>query len=125
VDTADLARVAVMALLFGAYFALWAHARTGGPSGPRRRAGRAGGVLGAFTGALGLSTGPCSVLGCGAPVLPVIGLAFAGLSSGTLAFLSTLSRVASQALLALLIVAVGYLGWRTGGEAVASGRPRS
>ena len=41
------------------------------------------GIAGALMSILGLSTGPCSVMGCGAPVLPVIGLAFVGLSSGT------------------------------------------
>ncbi len=51
------------------------------------------GLVGAFAGVLGLSTGPCSVVGCGAPVLPVAGLVFAGLSSGTLALLSGAGEV--------------------------------
>jgi hypothetical protein len=114
VDTRDLARVLVTALLFAAYFALWAYRRPG----HRRRAGArtpgAGGVLGAFASVFGLTTGPCSVVGCGAPVLPVAGLAFAGLSSGTLALLSSASRLATAALLVLLALAVIALGWRAG-----------
>jgi hypothetical protein len=74
---------------------------------------------------LGLSTGPCSVMGCGAPVLPVVGLAVAGLSSGTLALLSGLSTVVGRVVLVLLVLVVGYLGWRAGtadrdGEAAAA-----
>src|SRR5207244_13300776 len=61
-------------------------------SGWRASASRSGGVVGAFASVLGLSTGPCSVVGCGAPVLPVVGLVFTGLSSGTLAVLSASSR---------------------------------
>jgi hypothetical protein len=82
---------------------------------------RTGGVLGAFTSVLGLSTGPCSVVGCGAPVLPVVGLAFAGLSSGTLAMLSGLSRASSVALLTTLTLAVAYLGWLVGDESRGAG----
>jgi hypothetical protein len=63
---------------------------------------------------LGLSTGPCSVMGCGAPVLPVVGLAVAGLSSGTLALLSGLSTVVGRVVLVLLVLSVGYLGWLAG-----------
>src|SRR5436309_421848 len=64
-------------------------------------------------GILALSTGPCSVVGCGAPVLPVVGLVFTGLSSGTLALLSVSSRIAAATVLVLLSVAVLYLGWQT------------
>jgi hypothetical protein len=53
-------------------------------------------------------------MGCGAPVLPVVGLAFAGLSSTTLAFLAGLSRVATPVILAGLALGVAYLGWRVG-----------
>ncbi|MEK7245439.1 MAG: hypothetical protein AAB223_05420, partial [Pseudomonadota bacterium] len=64
--------------------------------GPRLQAGtgRAGGIAGALAGVVGLSTGPCSVVGCGAPVLPVVGRVFAGLSSGTLKLLAGLASVA-------------------------------
>ena len=61
---------------------------------------------------VGLSTGPCSVMGCGAPVIPVVGLAFAGLSSGTLAFLAGLSRVGTLLMFVALLAAVVALGWR-------------
>ena len=113
VDTMDVLRFGVMALLVGAYGALWLHARQQGRvSGWRASASRSGGVVGAFASVLGLSTGPCSVVGCGAPVLPVVGLVFTGLSSGTLAVLSVSSRIAGAGVLVLLSAAVAYLGWQ-------------
>ena len=115
VDVTDLARILLMAALFGAYFALLAQRRE---QVPVRRAGmistRRGGLAGMLTSVVGLSTGPCSVMGCGAPMIPVVGLAFAGLSSGTLAFLASLSRVTTALVLVALAVAVVALGWRTG-----------
>jgi hypothetical protein len=45
-------------------------------------------------------------------VIPVLGLAFVGLESGTLHFLAQASRVATPALFAVLVLAVGYLGFR-------------
>jgi hypothetical protein len=63
----------------------------------------------------GLSTGPCSVMGCGAPVLPVVGLAFVGLSSGALRLLAQLATVATAAVLVALVLGVGHLGWSVGG----------
>src|SRR3989304_4142454 len=62
-----------------------------------RRAGGSGGVLGALGGIFGLSTGGCTVMGCGAPVLPVIGLAFVGLSSTTITWMSDLSTIGTAA----------------------------
>ena len=113
VDTTDVLRFVVMALLVGAYGALWLYARQQGRvSGWRASATKSGGVVGAFASVLGLSTGPCSVVGCGAPVLPVVGLVFTGLSSGTLAVLSVSSRVAAASVLVLLGTAVAYLGWQ-------------
>ena len=113
VDSMDIVRFVVLAVLFGAYAVLWLRARElGQVGGSRTTAGRRGGVIGALAGVLGLSTGPCSVVGCGAPVLPVVGLVFTGLSSGTLAFLSAFSRVAAAAVLLLLSTAVLYLGWQ-------------
>jgi hypothetical protein len=100
VDLTDLVRFALMALLFGAYFALWVYRRDQlWRAGWRSRLARHGGVAGALTSVLGFSTGPCSVVGCGAPVLPVVGLAFAGLSSGTLSLLAQVSRTATAAVL--------------------------
>ena len=113
VDTMDVLRFVVMALLVGAYGALWLRARQQRRvSGWRASASRSGGVVGAFASVLGLSTGPCSVVGCGAPVLPVVGLVFTGLSSGTLAVLSVSSRIAGAGVLVLLSGAVAYLGWQ-------------
>jgi len=119
----DLVRFLAMSLLVAAYFALVLSRRQ-----PERLAGwrastsRAGGIVGAFAGVLGLSTGPCSVVGCGAPVLPVVGLVFAGLSSGTLALLSGASRVLSALVLVALTLVVAWLGWQAG-SASADRRP--
>jgi hypothetical protein len=71
-----------------------------------------GGLAGAAATVFGVSTGACSVSGCGAPVLPVLGLAFVGLESGTLHFLAQSSRFATPALFAVVLLAVGYLGWK-------------
>lgn len=117
VDVTDLGRFLLSGLLVGAYFVLWLYRRdqlAGGGWGIRL--GRQGGVAGALTTVLGLSTGPCSVIGCGAPVIPVVGLAFVGLSSGTLALLAEVSRIATGLVLLTLAVGVVYLGWRVGGE---------
>jgi hypothetical protein len=86
VDIADVLRIALFSLLFGLYFALWRSHRDFALGGARglKRVGLAGGAATLF----GLSTGACSVTGCGAPVIPVLGLAFVGLESGTLAFLA-------------------------------------
>lgn len=115
VDVTDLARILLLAGLFGTYFALLARRREGvGAWGAGMSATRRGGVAGMLASVVGLSTGPCSVMGCGAPVIPVVGLAFAGLSSGTLAFLASLSRVTTLLVFLTLAVAVVALGWRTG-----------
>lgn len=105
VTVADLARWVLMGVLFGAYFTLWLERRAQlerpdvAPTFQRgqtplksgRRVSR-GGVVGTLLSTLGFTTMPCSVAGCGAPVLPVVGLALTGLSSGTIALLSTASR---------------------------------
>ena len=118
VTVSDLFRFALMAALIGAYFVLWLRWRSGGgSSGWRVRTTRQGGVAGALVSTLGLSTGPCTVTGCGAPVMPVIGLAFAGLSSSTITWMSELSMLAVWVVLGILAVGVVYLGWRTGATA--------
>ncbi len=118
VTVSDLFRFALMAALIGAYFVLWLHWRDGGgPGGWRVRTTRQGGVAGAIVSTLGLSTGPCTVTGCGAPVMPVIGLAFAGLSSSTITWMSELSTLAVWIVLGALAMGVVYLGWRTGAPA--------
>jgi hypothetical protein len=115
VDAMDLVRFLAMSLLVAAYFALVRSRREQGRlASGRARTSRAGGIVGAFAGVLGLSTGPCSVVGCGAPVLPVVGLVFAGLSSGTLALLSGASRVLSAVVLVALTLVVAGLGWQAG-----------
>jgi hypothetical protein len=114
VDTGDLARFVFTAGLVGTWVALVQYQRDLRSTVGWRAAGRGGGAVGAVAGVLGLSTGPCSVVGCGAPVLPVVGLAFAGLSSGTVLLLSTLSQVSAMVLLAALGAGVAYLGWRVG-----------
>jgi hypothetical protein len=115
VDAMDLVRFLAMSLLVAAYFALVLRGRDQGRlMGWRAGTSRAGGIAGAFAGVVGLSTGPCSVVGCGAPVLPVVGLVFAGLSSGTLTLLSGASRILSAVVLVMLTLVVAWLGWQAG-----------
>ena len=123
VDAMDLLRFLAMSVLVAAYVALVLYGRQQGRlTGWRVSTGRAGGVMGACAGVLGLSTGPCSVVGCGAPVLPVVGLAFAGLASGTLALLSGASRVLSAGVLIALVFVVAWLGWQAGSAPAARTR---
>ena len=116
VTPADLARFVFMSLLVAAYFALWLERRARVATVWGARAGRSGGVLGALGGIFGLTTGGCTVMGCGAPVLPVIGLAFAGLSSTTIKWMSDLSTMGTTAVLVGLGSAVLWMGWRVGDE---------
>jgi hypothetical protein len=113
VDVTDVGRIVPISVLFGLYFALWRRYRDLALGGAAR-ALRRGGLAGAAATVFGISTGACSVTGCGAPVIPVLGLAFVGLESGTLHFLAESSRVATIALLGVLVLAVGYLGCSTG-----------
>ena len=84
-DVPSFVRFIFTSLLFGVYFAPWFHRRDQVKHcGLEPRAGRRAGVVGMLTSVLGFSTGPCSVVGCGVPVLPVVGLAFTGLSTDTL-----------------------------------------
>ena len=116
VTVTDLLRFTMMSLLFGAYFALWFYRRDSqAPRGWDVSTARRGGVLGALTTTLGLSTGPCTVTGCGAPVIPVLGLGFAGLSSGTIKWMAQMSTIAATAVLVGVAAGVLYLGWRVGG----------
>jgi len=112
VDVADLGRILLVAALCGLYFALWRRYRDLAAGGAAR-ALRHGGFAGAATTVVGVSAGGCSVMGCGAPVIPVLGLAFVGLESGTLQFLAQTSRVATISVFAVLFLAVGYLGCKT------------
>jgi hypothetical protein len=116
VDVPTILRILCTALVFGAYFALWSYGR----QKPRSTepgvsaAARPAGVLGVMTGAFGLTVGPCSLAGCGAPVLPMLGIAFTGLPGGTLSLFATLSRISSALVIALMAMAVIWLGWRVG-----------
>ena len=137
VTVADLARFLLMAAILGAYFALWLHRRdvvaaagwaaAGSPNAAggsvRRAAFRGGGpsgVLGVASSVLGVTTGGCTVMGCGAPVLPVVGLAFAGLSSTTLKWLAGLSVAATWFVLVGMSLGALYLAWRAGGTPTPS-----
>ena len=112
VDVTDVGRILLVSALFGLYFALWRRYRDLALGGAAR-ALRRGGLAGAAATVFGISTGACSVTGCGAPVIPVLGLAFVGLESGALHFLAESSRVATIALLVVLVLAVGHLGRST------------
>jgi hypothetical protein len=128
VDVGDLARMTFASLLIATYFALWRYrheivnrrSRLVPVDRGRRRGlptpdtTRGVGLVGALASVLGLTVGPCSVMGCGAPVIPVVGLAFAGLSSTTLHALRDLSTGATAVVLVGLTLGVGYLGWITG-----------
>jgi hypothetical protein len=109
----DLFRWVFLAVVFGAYFALWFYAR--GQliqSGRGWRSGGRGGFVGILLSTLGLTTAPCSVMGCGLPVVPVLGLAFQGLTSGTMAALATFSRAANEILvigMSAVVLVLGYL----------------
>jgi len=73
VTVADLLRFLAVALLFGAYLALWVEVRDRiGRAGWPAPTSRQGGLAAALAGVLGFSTGSCSVMGCGAPVMPVV-----------------------------------------------------
>ena len=60
-------------------------------------------------------------MGCGISLLPVIGLAFAGLTSGTLVLLAQLSRIVTLLVFLAITLGVILLGWRTGGTPAAEG----
>ncbi len=112
IDVPTLARILLTSLVFGAYFALWSYRRHQGEAcGLRFKAARPAGIAGAATSVFGLTTGPCTLAGCGVPVLPVVGLAFTGLSSGTLTLFTTLSRISIAIVLSAMSLAVLRFGW--------------
>jgi hypothetical protein len=114
VTAADLARFGLMAALIGAYFALWLHRRDQtGAGGWAVRLGRPGGMLGAAGSVCGLATGGCTVMGCGAPVIPVVGLAFVGLSSTTLTLFAQVSTYGTFAVIIALTAGILHLSWQT------------
>jgi hypothetical protein len=114
VTVSDLLRFLLLSLLFGLYFALVFRFRDRAPERSSSKLGRGGGASGALASVLGISTGGCSVMGCGAPVIPLVGLAFAGLSSGTLAFLAELSRASTAFVVIAMTLGVIFFGWLAG-----------
>lgn len=121
VTVSDLFRYAVLSLMFGIYFALVRYCRDRAKNaGFRFGLSRGGGMSGALVSVFGVSTGGCTVVGCGAPMLPVVGLAFVGLSSGTLALLAALSQVATALVLLLVTAGVLWFGWIAGGLSPAT-----
>jgi hypothetical protein len=126
VTVGDLFRFLLLAALLGVYFALVFYVRDqASMAGPSWRLSNTGGASGALASVLGISTGGCTVMGCGAPVIPVVGLAFAGLSSGTLALLANLSRVATTVVFIAVAVGVVYAGWLAGWRARSPERSNS
>jgi hypothetical protein len=122
-DVPTVLRIACTSLVFAAYFALWSYQRQADASGPGLPATRQAGVAGAVTSVFGLTTGSCTLAGCGTPVLPVVGLAFTGLSGGTLTLFATVSRISTTVVLVLMTAAVLWLGWRAGAAAAAASDP--
>jgi len=117
-DVPTLFRIVLTSLVFGAFFALWSYRRSQGAAcEPGFKAARPAGVAGAVTSVVGLTTGPCTLSGCGVGVLPVVALAFTGLSSPTLTLFSQLSKISFAVILALMTGAVLWLGWRAGSAA--------
>src|SRR5262249_3000576 len=122
VTPADLARFVLLSLLVAAYFALWLERRSPGATAWGMRAGGAGGGVGALGGIFGLTTGGGPGGGGGGPRLPVVGLAFVGLSSPTIKWMSALSSLGTAAVMIGLGAAVLWLGWRVGDPTTASFR---
>lgn len=118
VDVPTLFRIGTTSLIFGTWFALWAYRRRQGAAG--FPAARPAGIAGAVTSVIGLGTGPCTLAGCGAPVLPVVGLAFTGLSSGALALFSAVSSIGSAVILAGMSLAIVWFGWNAGARTSTS-----
>jgi hypothetical protein len=121
-DVPTIARIVFTSVLFGAYFALWSYRRRADACVPAAAAARPAGILGATASVFGLTAGPCTVAGCGAPVLPVLGLAFTGLPLGTLATFATVSRISIAVVLLLMTAAVLRFGWRAGAAAPTDAR---
>jgi hypothetical protein len=123
VTVGDLLRFLLLSILFGLYFALvFRYRDEATAAGWSAKFSRGGGASGALASVLGISTGGCTVMGCGAPVIPVVGLAFVGLSSGALALLAEVSRVATAVVFSAVTVGVAYLGWLAGGRLIPPGR---
>lgn len=115
IDVPTLFWFLLASLLFGTYFALWVYRRDQvRVCGWAPRVSQHGGVAGAVTSVLGFSTVPCSVTGCGVPVLPVVGMALTGVSTTTLRFFSEASQIAIAVVLIGVALGVVYYGWLVG-----------
>jgi hypothetical protein len=126
IDVPTIVRILLTSLVFGSFFALWSYQRSQGVAcGAGFKAARPAGVAGAVTSVFGLTTGPCTLAGCGVPVLPVVALAFTGLSSGTLTLFTTLSRISIAVVLSAMALAVVWFGWRVGKTTAAAALPTS
>jgi hypothetical protein len=125
-DVPTIGRILLTSLVFGTYFALWSFRRREQQAcGLGAKAARPAGVAGAMTSIFGLTTGPCTLAGCGVPVLPIVGVAFTGLSSSQMMMLTTISRVSYVVVLSLMGIAVLWLGYRVGsGPPAAPAQPR-
>ena len=116
IDVPTLAQIFLTSLVFGTYFALWSYRRReGAAGGVGFKAARPAGLAGVVTSVLGISTGTCTLAGCGLPVLPVVVLAFTGLSSSTMTLFTMLSRISFAIILSVMGAAVVQFGWRIGG----------
>jgi hypothetical protein len=114
VTVADMLRFLLLGLLFGIYFALVLYCKDQQTVVRNSKVSGGGGVSGALASVLGISTGGCTVMGCGAPIIPVVGLAFVGLSSGTLVLLAEVSRVATGLIFFAVTLGVVYFAWIAG-----------
>lgn len=112
----DIVRMLFISGLFAAYFALWLRRRDEVRARPWSRRPQVGGVTGVLLSTFGVTTMPCSVIGCGAPVLPVLGLTVTGLTSGSLLLIYRVSQIATNGVVLLAAGAVLYLGWLVGGS---------
>ncbi len=125
----DVVRWMVLSLLFATYFALWyaRRDRLRACAVPVVATGRRAGVAGALLSTVGFSTLPCSVIGCGAPVLPVLGLALSGLelSSQTLATLSGTAQALSLVVYAGVVAGIAVLAGHVAAGTPAAGTPGS
>lgn len=118
----DVARWVMLSLLFATYFALWyaRRDRLRACAVPSRAAGggRAG-AAGALLSTVGFSTLPCSVIGCGAPVLPVLGLALSGLelTSQTLTVLNRAAQGITLVVYAGVLIGIAVLARQLAADA--------
>jgi hypothetical protein len=124
-DVPTLGRILLTSLVFGTYFAVWSYRKRAQQAcGLGAKAARPAGIAGAVTSVFGLTTGPCTLAGCGVPVLPIVGVAFTGLSNAQLTMLTTLSQVSYAIVLSAMGIAVLWMGYRAGSGTTPEAAPR-